>query len=74
MATGYSDAVIDQMWTNLRGIVRQLQLQQSVDFYQAWETIRVLDQVERIWKRGDYMYCRHVVAKKAKENHIVRQW
>ena len=74
MATGYSDAAIDAMFARLRQMVRQLDQNQQVDFYMAWDLIRILDNFERIWKKGEYMYCRHRVTKKARENYIVRHF
>ena len=74
MATGYSDAAIDAMFAKLRQMVRQIDQNQQVNFYMAWDLIRVLDTIQRIWKRGEYMYCRHRVMQKSTETHIVRHF
>ena len=74
MATGYSDATIDAMFVRLRQMVRQIDQNQQVDFYMAWDLIWVLDTVQCIWKRGEYMYYRHRVIQKSRETHIVHHF
>ena len=66
----YSDAVIDELWLNLRYIERDLRAGHDVDIYWALDIIRILDKEERIYSEGQYLRCHPYIFKKAVEMNV----
>ena len=68
---GYSDAVIDELWLNLKYIHRDMRAgRPDADIYWALDIIRVLDEQPRIYHQGDYMRIRPYVLRRAQEMNI----
>ena len=71
MAQGYSDAVIDQLFAELRILTRQYDQGREFDIYWALDIIRILDRQPRIYHRGEYGYCRQHILRAAQEYNVV---
>ena len=70
---GYSDAVIDDLWLNLKYIHRDMRAgKPGADEHMYWalDIIRVLDEQPRIYHQGDYMRIRPYVLRRARELNI----
>ena len=66
----YSDAVIDELWLNLRYIEQDLRAGRDVDIYWALDIIRILDKQERIYSQGQYICCRPYILSKARQLNV----
>ena len=57
MATGghHSDAVLQELWLNLKYIHRDLHAGKDVDIYWALDIIRIMDMYDQFYDRGEYL-------------------
>ena len=71
MATGgHSDAVLQELWLNLKYIHRDLRQGKDVDIYWALDIIRIMDMYEQFYSRGEYLRMRPFVLQKARELNV----
>ena len=71
MAQGYSDAVIDQLFDELRILMREYDRGREFDIYWALDIIRILDRQPQIYHRGEYGYCRWHILRAATEYNVI---
>ena len=71
MAQGYSDAVIDQLFEELKILTREYRSGREIDIYWALDIIRILDRQPRIFHRGEFSYCRRHILRAAREYTVV---
>ena len=71
MAQGYSDAVIDQLFEELKILTQEYRSGREIDIYWALDIIRILDRQPRIFHRGEFGYCRRHILRAACEYTVV---